>query len=83
MYRGRPWTIRQVAGFGQAEDTNARYRYLLGHGETGLSTDFDLPTLLGDSTTGLLARVGKIGVAVDSVEDTRAVRASARQISTS
>ena len=47
MYRGRPWTIRQVAGFGQAEDTNGRYKYLLAHGETGLSTDFDLPTLLG------------------------------------
>ena len=47
MYRGRPWTIRQVAGFGQGEDTNRRYKYLLEHGETGLSTDFDLPTLLG------------------------------------
>ncbi|HEX4970470.1 MAG TPA: methylmalonyl-CoA mutase family protein, partial [Steroidobacteraceae bacterium] len=47
MYRARPWTIRQVAGFGTAEDTNGRYKYLLAHGETGLSTDFDLPTLLG------------------------------------
>src|SRR5690606_26171795 len=47
MYRARPWTIRQVAGFGTAEDTNNRYKYLLAHGETGLSTDFDLPTLLG------------------------------------
>jgi methylmalonyl-CoA mutase N-terminal domain/subunit len=75
MYRGRPWTIRQVAGFGQAEDTNARYRYLLGHGETGLSTDFDLPTLLGhDSDHPVFSReVGKIGVAVDSVEDTHAL----------
>ncbi len=71
MYRGRPWTIRQVAGFGQAEDTNARYRYLLGHGETGLSTDFDLPTLLGhDSDHPVFSReVGKIGVAIDTVED--------------
>ena len=75
MYRGRPWTIRQVAGFGQAEDTNARYRYLLAHGETGLSTDFDLPTLLGhDSDHPVFSReVGKIGVAVDSVEDAHAL----------
>jgi methylmalonyl-CoA mutase N-terminal domain/subunit len=75
MYRGRPWTIRQVAGFGQAEDTNARYRYLLAHGETGLSTDFDLPTLLGhDSDHPVFGReVGKIGVAVDTVEDAHAL----------
>ncbi|MEK6719461.1 MAG: methylmalonyl-CoA mutase family protein [Chloroflexota bacterium] len=75
MYRGRPWTIRQVAGFGQAEDTNARYRYLLGHGETGLSTDFDLPTLLGhDSDHQVFSReVGKIGVAIDTVEDAHAL----------
>ncbi len=75
MYRGRPWTIRQVAGFGQAEDTNARYRYLLGHGETGLSTDFDLPTLLGhDSDHPVFSReVGKIGVAIDTVEDAHAL----------
>src|SRR6476619_5414555 len=71
MYRGRPWTIRQVAGFGQAEDTNGRYKYLLAHGETGLSTDFDLPTLLGhDSDHPVYGReVGKIGVAVDTVVD--------------
>jgi methylmalonyl-CoA mutase N-terminal domain/subunit len=71
MYRARPWTIRQVAGFGQAEDTNGRYKYLLAHGETGLSTDFDLPTLLGyDSDHEVYRReVGKIGVAVDTVED--------------
>jgi len=75
MYRGRPWTIRQVAGFGQAEDTNARYRYLLAHGETGLSTDFDLPTLLGhDSDHPIYSReVGKIGVAIDTVEDAHAL----------
>jgi methylmalonyl-CoA mutase N-terminal domain/subunit len=75
MYRGRPWTIRQVAGFGQAEDTNRRYRYLLEHGETGLSTDFDLPTLLGyDSDHPIYGReVGKIGVAVDTVVDAHAL----------
>ncbi len=75
MYRGRPWTIRQVAGFGQAEDTNGRYKYLLAHGETGLSTDFDLPTLLGyDSDHPVYRReVGKIGVAVDTVVDMHAL----------
>ena len=75
MYRGRPWTIRQVAGFGQAEDTNGSYRYLLAHGETGLSTDFDLPTLLGyDSDHPVFGReVGKIGVAVDTVDDAHAL----------
>ncbi|HEX5589171.1 MAG TPA: methylmalonyl-CoA mutase family protein, partial [Candidatus Limnocylindrales bacterium] len=75
MYRGRPWTIRQVAGYGQAEDTNARYKYLLEHGETGLSTDFDLPTLLGhDSDHPVFSReVGKIGVAIDTVEDAHAL----------
>jgi methylmalonyl-CoA mutase N-terminal domain/subunit len=75
MYRGRPWTIRQVAGFGQAEDTNQRYKYLLAHGETGLSTDFDLPTLLGhDSDHPIYRReVGKIGVAVDTVVDAHAL----------
>ena len=71
MYRSRPWTIRQVAGFGTAEDTNGRYKYLVHHGQTGLSTDFDLPTLLGrDSDHPVaLAEVGKIGVAVDSLVD--------------
>lgn len=75
MFRGRPWTIRQVAGFGQAEDTNQRYKYLLDQGETGLSTDFDLPTLLGyDSDHPVFNReVGKIGVAVDTVEDVHAL----------
>jgi methylmalonyl-CoA mutase N-terminal domain/subunit len=71
MYRARPWTIRQVAGFGTAEDTNQRYKYLLAHGETGLSTDFDLPTLLGrDSDHPLaIAEVGKVGVAIDTLRD--------------
>ncbi len=75
MYRGRPWTIRQVAGFGQAEDTNGRFKYLLAHGETGLSTDFDLPTLLGyDSDHEVYRReIGKIGVAVDTVADMHAL----------
>ena len=75
MYRGKPWTIRQVAGFGQAEDTNNRYKYLLAHGETGLSTDFDLPTLLGhDSDHPVFRReVGKIGVAIDTVVDAHAL----------
>nr|MBI2905154.1 methylmalonyl-CoA mutase [Chloroflexota bacterium] len=71
MYRSRLWTIRQVAGFGSAEDTNQRYKYLLAHGETGLSTDFDLPTLLGRDSDHLLAmaEVGKIGVAIDTLRD--------------
>jgi methylmalonyl-CoA mutase N-terminal domain/subunit len=73
MHRARPWTIRQVAGFGTAEDTNGRYKYLLDHGETGLSTDFDLPTLLGYDSDNPKAvpEIGKIGVAVDTVEDVR------------
>ncbi len=75
MYRGRPWTIRQVAGFGQAEDTNNRYKYLLKAGQTGLSTDFDLPTLLGYDSDHPTFRheVGKIGVAVDTVVDMHAL----------
>jgi methylmalonyl-CoA mutase N-terminal domain/subunit len=75
MFRARPWTIRQVAGFGQGEDTNRRYKYLLAHGETGLSTDFDLPTLLGhDSDHPVFNReVGKIGVAIDTVDDMHAL----------
>ncbi len=75
MYRGRAWTLRQVAGFGQAEDTNNRYKYLLKAGQTGLSTDFDLPTLLGyDSDHETFRReVGRIGVAVDTVVDMHAL----------
>jgi methylmalonyl-CoA mutase N-terminal domain/subunit len=75
MYRGRPWTIRQVAGFGQAEDTNNRYKYLLKTGQTGLSTDFDLPTLLGYDSDHETFRheVGRIGVAVDTVVDMHAL----------
>lgn len=75
MYRARPWTIRQVAGFGQAEDTNRRYKYLLEAGQTGLSTDFDLPTLLGYDSDHEVYRyeVGKIGVAIDTVVDMAAL----------
>lgn len=71
MYRGRLWTIRQYAGFGTAEDTNKRYKYLLDHGQTGLSVAFDLPTQIGyDSDHPLsLGEVGKCGVAIDSLAD--------------
>lgn len=71
MYRGRLWTMRQFAGFGRAHETNARFRYLLSHGQTGLSTAFDLPTLMGlDSTDPRAAgEVGRLGVAVDTIDD--------------
>jgi methylmalonyl-CoA mutase N-terminal domain/subunit len=71
MYRGRPWTIRQYAGFGSAEETNARFRYLLERGQTGLSVAFDLPTQLGyDSDHPRCAgEVGRSGVAIDSLAD--------------
>jgi methylmalonyl-CoA mutase N-terminal domain/subunit len=73
MYRGRLWTMRQFAGFGTAEDTNERFRYLLEHGQTGLSTAFDMPSLMGhDSDSPLsLGEVGREGVAVDTLEDMR------------
>lgn len=71
MYRGRLWTIRQYAGFGTAEETNRRYRYLLEQGQTGLSVAFDLPTQIGYDSDHALARgeVGKVGVAIDSLRD--------------
>jgi methylmalonyl-CoA mutase N-terminal domain/subunit len=71
MYRGRLWTMRQFAGFGSAEETNRRFRYLLDHGETGLSIAFDLPTLYGRDTDDPLAEgeFGKCGVAVSSLSD--------------
>ena len=71
MYRGRLWTMRQFAGFGTAEETNERFRYLLGHGQTGLSTAFDMPTLMGfDSDHGRsLGEVGVEGVAIDTLDD--------------
>jgi methylmalonyl-CoA mutase N-terminal domain/subunit len=71
MYRGRPWTMRQYAGFATAAESNQRYRYLLSQGVTGLSVAFDLPTQIGyDSDHALAAgEVGKVGVAIDSIED--------------
>src|ERR671917_1743912 len=71
MYRGRFWTMRQYAGYASAEESNARYKYLLAHGTTGLSVAFDLPTQIGlDSDDPLSAgEVGKVGVAIDSLED--------------
>ncbi len=73
MYRQRIWTMRQFAGFGSARQTNERFKYLLKHGQTGLSTAFDLPTLMGrDSDDPLsLGEVGKCGVAISSLEDMR------------
>ncbi len=71
MYRGRPWTIRQYAGFASAEESNARYRYLLERGQTGLSIAFDLPTQLGYDSDDPRAQgeVGRTGVAIDSIAD--------------
>jgi methylmalonyl-CoA mutase N-terminal domain/subunit len=71
MYRGRLWTMRQFAGFGTAEETNERFRYLLDHGQTGLSTAFDMPTLMGYDSDHQrsLGEVGREGVAVDSLAD--------------
>jgi methylmalonyl-CoA mutase N-terminal domain/subunit len=71
MYRGRPWTIRQYAGFGSAEESNERYRYLLERGQTGLSIAFDLPTQLGYDSDDprALGEVGRTGVAIDSLAD--------------
>lgn len=71
MYRGRLWTMRQYAGFATASESNARYRYLLARGQTGLSVAFDLPTQLGYDSDAPAARgeVGKVGVAIDTVED--------------
>jgi methylmalonyl-CoA mutase, N-terminal domain len=73
MYRGRPWTMRQYAGFATAAESNARYKYLLSQGQTGLSVAFDLPTQMGyDSDHDLAAgEVGKVGVAIDSLVDMR------------
>jgi len=72
MYRGRLWTMRQFAGFGTAQETNERFRYLLEHGQTGLSTAFDMPTLMGYDSDHerSLGEVGREGVAIDSLADT-------------
>jgi methylmalonyl-CoA mutase, N-terminal domain len=71
MYRGKLWTMRQFAGFGTAEETNERFRYLLEHGQTGLSTAFDMPSLMGYDSDHprSLGEVGREGVAIDSLED--------------
>ncbi len=71
MYRGRVWTMRQIAGFGTGEDTNGRFHYLISQGQTGLSCDFDMPTLMGYDSDDprSLGEVGREGVAIDTVED--------------
>src|SRR5437879_3821717 len=71
MYRGRLWTMRQYAGFGDAEESNRRYRYLFANGQTGLSVAFDLPTQMGRDADHMLARgeVGRVGVSIGSIED--------------
>ena len=75
MYRGRLWTMRQIAGFGTGEDTNRRFHYLIGQGQTGLSVDFDMPTLMGYDSDDphALGEVGREGVAVDTLEDLEAL----------
>jgi methylmalonyl-CoA mutase N-terminal domain/subunit len=71
MYRGRLWTMRQFAGFGTSEETNERFQYLLGHGQTGLSTAFDMPSLMGHDSDHArsLGEVGREGVAIDTLDD--------------
>src|SRR5438874_6886864 len=71
MYRGRLWTMRQYAGYASAEESNARYRYLLARGQTGLSVAFDLPTQMGYDSDHMMAEgeVGKVGVAIDTLDD--------------
>jgi len=75
MYRGRVWTMRQYAGFGTAEETNRRYHYLLERGQTGLSVAFDLPTQMGYDSDHAMSggEVGRVGVAIDTIEDMRAL----------
>jgi len=71
MYRGRNWTMRQIAGFGIAEDTNKRFKYLIAQGQTGISTDFDMPTLMGYDSDHAMSdgEVGREGVAIDTLAD--------------
>ena len=78
MYRGRLWTMRQYAGFGTAEESNERYRYLLAQGQTGLSVAFDLPTQMGRDSDDAKSEgeVGRVGVAIDSIEDMRTLLAN-------
>src|SRR5437764_7467605 len=75
MYRSRTWTMRQIAGFGTGEDTNKRFKYLISQGQTGLSTDFDMPTLMGYDSDHPMSQgeVGREGVAVDSLADVEAL----------
>ena len=75
MYRGRLWTMRQIAGYGTGEDTNRRFKYLIAQGQTGLSVDFDMPTLMGYDSDDprSLGEVGREGVAIDTIEDMEAL----------
>src|SRR5581483_9430286 len=75
MYRGRLWTMRQIAGFGTGEDTNRRFKYLIQQGQTGLSVDFDMPTLMGYDSDHPMSEgeVGREGVAIDTVADMEAL----------
>lgn len=75
MYRGKKWTMRQIAGFGTGEDTNKRFKYLISQGQTGLSTDFDMPTLMGYDSDHPMSRgeVGRGGVAIDTLSDMEAL----------
>src|SRR5436853_6462498 len=87
MYRGRPWTIRQLDGYGTAEETNRRYKFLLSQGQAGLSVAFDMPTLMGYDSDDPLSEgeVGHCGVAIDSLEDMETLFSGIRldQITTS
>ncbi len=80
MYRGRLWTMRQFAGFGLAEDTNERFHFLLGQGQDGLSTAFDMPTLMGYDADHerALGEVGREGVSVSTVHDMAACSIESR-----
>src|SRR3974390_2932896 len=75
MYRSRHWTMRQIAGFGTGEDTNKRFRYLISQGQTGISTDFDMPTLMGYDSDHPMSdgEVGREGVAIDTLADMEAL----------
>src|SRR5215211_7805611 len=75
MYRSRPWTMRQIAGFGTGEDTNKRFKYLIAQGQTGISTDFDMPTLMGYDSDHPMSEgeVGREGVAIDTMADMEAL----------
>jgi methylmalonyl-CoA mutase N-terminal domain/subunit len=75
MYRSRVWTMRQIAGFGTGEDTNARFKFLIGQGQTGISTNFDMPTLMGYDSDHPMSEgeVGRVGVAVDTLADMEAL----------